>query len=149
MRTLPIRTDHITPTDAKINLTAAKKVFRQWMLMTGHLDKFELPDHLGYFVDAVKEEELFLRSEVEAAKQEVQEELIGMKTQIRSLERALQKENDTVRRAALQLDLEIAVGEKDELLEHVEERRAAYLAFKDDKRLFLIEYINRQTQPSA
>jgi hypothetical protein len=127
---------------------AAKKVFRQWMLLTGHLDEFDLPDHLRYFVDAVKEEELFLKGEFDDAKQEVEEELRMLKAQIKNIERALQKECDTSRRLALQLDLEIAVGENEELLEHVEERRATYLAFKEDKRLFLIEYINRQTQPS-
>lgn len=148
MTTLPIRTDHITPTDAKINLAAAKKIFRQWMLMTGQLDEFELPDQLRYFVDAVKEEESFLKSEVEAAKQEIQKEMNELKAKIRNIERDLQKESDAAPRAALQFDLEIAIGEKEELLEHVEEHRAAYLAFKEDKRLFLIEYINRQTQPS-
>ena len=149
MATLPIRADHITPTDAKINLAAAKKVFRQWMLLTGQLDEIELPDHIMYLVEAIKEEEFFLKGELESAKEEIGEELSEIRTRIRKIERALQKESDAARRSALQLDLEIATGERDELLEHVEERRTAYLSFKEDKRQFLVEYINQQTQPST
>jgi hypothetical protein len=82
MSTLPICSHHITPTDAKINLAAAKKVFRQWMLLTGHLDEIELPDHVMYLVDAIKEEESFLKDEIERAKEEIQEELSEIRTQI-------------------------------------------------------------------
>jgi hypothetical protein len=107
-RTVTVTPEMVGPRDIKITTAAAKKLFRNYMLNTGQLDKDEIAEHVGYFADEMRSHEELLRGEVQRWQSEKE------------------------------------FFEPSDFAFHVKRDKDAYKAFKEDKRAFLVEYINQQ-----
>lgn len=139
-RTYPVMTmEMIDSKGDPITKAQAVKLFKQYMLAVGYLDKDELADHAGYFSDAMTEHE-------ECLAQDTTDDLDGYKDQLKTLQSRRKGETDAETKE--ELDEEIASIKQDIEQEKSESKPAkdALLAFKKDKRQFLIDYVNRQVQ---
>lgn len=146
MRPPPFRPEQIEPTDAKISSIDAKKVFRHYMLAIKYLDKTEVARHVGYFAEEMRSHEQLLRDEVARAKQECGPDIAETKAEIRAIERELARSTELSVKEELLTDLEAeteALALQSMFLQRAERE---YREFKEDKRAFLVAYINRQTQ---
>lgn len=142
----PIRPEQIEPQDAKLSVVDAKKVFREYMLAIKFLDKQEVAEHVGYFAEELKSQEQFLREEVARAKEDFGPDITELKGEIRKLERDIAKANDPEKKAELEAELIDVRSDLAEQSKFVEEAEREFRDFKEDKRAFLVEYINQQTQ---
>ena len=124
----------------------AKKIFRQFMLQTNFLAKEEIADHTRWFVEELREHEAFLKEELGRVRDDFGPCIEDTNVDIQDLQRDLRKETDPVARAELQAELEDAKRELVEQSQFVKKVEEEYRALKDDKRAFLVDYINRQTQ---
>lgn len=146
-----LRGDMLQPVNNPITTVEAKRIFKEWMLKIGYLDKQEVGDHVGYFADEMRNHEQNLKEELAQAKDECAQELRGTKDEIKELKAELKICKNLEERAKLEADL--ADFEK-ELAEHTAQpfyyfftkAESALANFKADKRAFLVEYINQQTQ---
>lgn len=144
---LPVlKPENIEPRDATLSTADAKKVFRQFMLQTNFLAKEELADHTKWFVDELREHEAFLKEELARIRDDLGPCIEDVKVDIQDLRRDLRKETDPAARAELQAELEDAKRELTEQSELLKKAKEKYRAVKEDKRAFLVDYINRQTQ---
>lgn len=144
---LPVlKPENIEPCDAKMSTADAKKIFRQFMLQTNFLAKEEIADHTRWFVEELREHEAFLKEELGRVRDDFGPCIEDTNVDIQDLQRDLRKETDPVARAELQAELEDAKRELVEQSQFVKKVEEEYRALKDDKRAFLVDYINRQTQ---
>ncbi len=146
MRPPPLRPEQIEPRDAKLSTVDAKRVFRQYMLATKCLDKEEIGDHVGYFAEELKSQEQFLKEELARAKEDFGPDIGEAKSEIRKIERDIAKSTDSVIKAELEAELTDAKNELVEQSKYLEQAEREYREFKEDKRAFLVAYINQQTQ---
>lgn len=143
-----LRAGMLEPVDALISTAEAKRIFKEWMLKIGHLDRQEVGDHVGYFADAIKDHEEYLKMESDHEKDITKEEIPEEKEYLKEAKRDLSKCKDDSQRAELQSDVSAC--------EETIERHTAQLAdhgkplndFKKDKREFLVSYINDQVHGS-
>lgn len=141
-----LRPEQIEPIDAKLSTTDAKKVFRMFALQTGFLEKFEITEHVGYLADEMRQEAEYLKAELESERSNCFFGINHGKEEIKRLKRELKKCTDPAEKNDIEEDLLLAQEEVAELEGNIAKAEAAYHAFKEDKRAFLVEYINRQTQ---
>jgi hypothetical protein len=145
-KTYPIlKSEMFQPIDNKIGTAEAKKLFREWMLKIGYLEKDEVGDHVGYFADEIREEEDFLKSEVTRFKDELKDDVAQAKQDLKELKQQLKNCKTPEERAQLEQDIadlenEAANPDNSFLIE----AQQALDAFKADKRGFLINAINTQ-----
>jgi hypothetical protein len=144
---LPVlKPEHIKPHDAKLSTADAKRVFRQFMLHTNFLAKEEIADHTRWFVQELREHEAFLKEELARVRDDSGRCVEDSKVDIQDLQRELRKETDPAARAELQAELEDAERELAEHSQCVKKAEEEYRTLREDKRAFLVDYINRQTQ---
>jgi len=136
-----LKEEMLTPVDEPISTTEAKRIFKQFMKDIGYLEKDELSDHAGYLAEEIKDHEQYLREELSDKKEDVAE----AKRQIKELKSSLKKAD-----AAKTEDIQYEIDDlEDELVysqKELEEAAEALSKFRKDKRAFLVEYINSQTQ---
>ena len=116
------------------------------MLATKFLDKEEVADHVGYFADELKSHEEFLKEEFARAKEDFGPDVAEVKSEIRKLEREMAKSTDPAKTAELEAELIDAKNDLVKQNKYVERAEREYREFKEDKRAFLVVYINQQTQ---
>lgn len=128
-----------------INTATAVKLFKEFMLKVGYLDKSELTEHAEYFATEMKEHGTALTEDVTHEKEQLNEAIADIKSNISLLKKQMAASSDPARREVfgdeitdLQDDLE---GASQEDLEYAQ---AAHAAFKADKRAFLVSYVNQQ-----
>lgn len=144
-RTPPIlRGDMLQPVDAPITTAEAKRVFKEWMVQIGHLDKQEVGDHVKYFADAMKEHEGDLKMEADHEKELAKDEFAEEKEYLKEAKRELAKCNDEARKAELQAEIKDSEEMIARMTASLAEHDKALDAFKKDKREFLVNYINEQ-----
>lgn len=137
-----------TPSDAKISFAEAKKLFRKYMLQIGYLDKQEVGDHVGYFADEMRQNEQYLKDELASKKADdfTNSEVAEYRRVIKALRRDIEKCTDAVEKASLESQVAKSEAELRDMVRYVVQAEADLRAFQEDKRAFLIEYINRQIQ---
>jgi hypothetical protein len=146
MRPPPFRPEQIEPIDAKVSSIDAKKVFRHYMLTMKLLDKTEVAAHVGYFAEEMRSHKQHLRDEVAHAKQEFGPYIAEAKAEIREIERALARSTEPSVKAELLDELDAATEDLALQSMWLQQAEREYRKFKEDKRAFLVAYINRQTQ---
>ena len=135
--------DMFEPVDKEINTTEAKKLYKQYMKQIGYLEKDELSDHASYLADEIKENEQYLKDDVADKKSEIKDE----KDRLKELKGKLKKANEDTKED-IEADIEDCQQDIEYLNNDLEKETAELTKFKKDKRAFLIEYINNETQRS-
>lgn len=139
-KTVPVMTmDMIQSNGGPITSTQAIKLFKEFALKSGYLDKDELTEHAGYFSDEMKEHGGFLEDEAAG-------DISSLKEQLKELRARRKGETDKQTKEELDEEIKSALEDLEEETEHRQPAIRDLAAFKADKRQFLIEYMNRQTQ---
>lgn len=138
-----LKPEMLEPADAPITTANAKKLFKQWMLLIAYLDKQEVGDHVRYFADDMKEEESQLKSALKDAKEQFKDQIADSKSEVAELRKDIKKAKpDEIE------ELEEALAEAEEVARYIKldiEAAEKQLAnFQEDKRAFLVQYINQQ-----
>lgn len=145
-KTYPVlASEMLQPVENKIGTTEAKRIYREWMLKIGYLDKQEVGDHVGYLADDIRSTEEYLKEEVERWKAESKDEAAELKQEIKELKARIKACKDSTEKTTLEEELadaqeDLASSNESFLIE----AQQALAAFKADKREFLIDYINSQ-----
>ena len=126
-RIAPLTADRFPP--EPIDLTAAKKIYRTYMLSTGLYDKEDASEGARMFGEEVKEEIRMLKDEISEHKNNI--------TEIRS---KLKNEMDPD-------EIESMNDEMKDYESEVERASRELAQLNADKKHFLIDYINREIQP--
>jgi hypothetical protein len=150
-KTYPVLTSEILqPTDQPITTVEAKRIFKEWMLKIGYLDKQEVGDHVGYFADEMHSYEENIKEDLRMAKDSLADETKESKEELKRIKKELASCKDDAKKAELEDELADA---EDELKFNAmgpegDIARAQELldTFKTDKRAFLIKYVNEQVQ---
>ena len=132
--------NHIPQSNGEpITAAQAVKLFKAFALQSGYLDKDELIEHAAYFSDEMKSHGEFLEADANEA-------ISSIKDQLKELKARRKGETDKETKESLDSEIESA---QEDLLSELDFRKnaiAALAAFKTDKRQFLIDYTNQQTQ---
>lgn len=101
----------------------------------------ELSDHVGYFVEEMKQHEESLKFDIDDEKESVGE---SIKEEIRDLKKELAKCIDPAERE----NIEAQIADREHAIANCQESLAdrfkVLVDFKADRRAFLVEYINTQ-----
>lgn len=139
-KAVPLMTmDMIQSDGGPITTAQAIKLFKEFALKSGYLAKDELTDHTEYFSDQLTAHAQYLEEEAAG-------DITDFKAKLKNLK--AQRKSEADKNIKEQLDEEIADAQE-ELDEEMNYRKSAILAlaaFKADKRQFLIDYMNQQTQ---
>lgn len=122
-----------------VSTATAIKLYKEFMLAIGYLEKDELAHHAEYFSDAIKEQLASLTEEAKGDVSEIKERLKDAKERLKGALITGQKEEINEEIESLQDDLNFE-------MQDLKDRKAELAAFKLDKRSFLIEYVNQETQ---
>lgn len=145
-----LKPEMLQPVDAPISTAEAKRIFKEWMVNIGHLsnkdniDKMELSDHVGYFVEDMKQHEEALKFDIDDEKEAVAESIREEKEEIRDLKKELAKCKDHTQRE----NIEGQIAHCERAIANYQESLAVRVKeladFKADRRAFLVDYINTQ-----
>jgi len=139
-KTIPLMTmDMIQSNGEPITSAQAVKLFKEFSLKSGYLGKDELSEHAEYFSEEMKERGRHLEEDAAG-------EIADLKTKLKDLKARLKGETDKDTREQLDEEIDCAKEELDQEVSYRQASIEALAAFKADKRLFLIEYMNNQTQ---
>ena len=135
-----ITTEMIEPVDAMLSTTAAKTVYKTFMLNIGYCDKKDITDNVRYFDEEIKLFESGLKAECTECKNNIRK----YKKELLKLEQKSMKisDEDLLDDLNFQMDStkeEICIWETDLI-----RISNALEKFKQDKRDFLIEYVNKE-----
>ncbi len=133
----PLTTDEFSPDP--INLTAAKKIYRQYILSTGLYDKEDVAEGARMLGEEIKCELDMLKDEITEQKNNIRETQAQIKT-IKAEQKTTSDETDA------QEEIEELKGEIADYKEDLELASKQYTALKADKKTFLIDYINKEIQ---
>jgi septal ring factor EnvC (AmiA/AmiB activator) len=145
-----LKPEMLQPADAPISTADAKRILKEWMVKIGHLsnkdklDKMELTDHVGYFVEEMKQHEESLKFDIDDEKESVAESIKEEKEEIRDLRKELAKCNDPAEKGNIEAQIADCERSIASYQESLAERVKALADFKADRRAFLVEYINTQ-----
>lgn len=145
---LILRPEMLQPIDNKITTMEAKRIFKEWMLKIGHLDKQEVGDHVGYFSVAIKDQEECLKMEADHEKDQTKELLAEEKEYLKDAKRELATCKDESQKAELQSDVDAFEQEIARLTKCLVDHNKPLDDFKKDKRDFLVNYVNDQVHGS-
>lgn len=140
-----LKPEMLQPADAPISLTDAKRIFGEWMLKIGHLsDKEEASEHVIYLVEAISERADELKEEYVSQKEIASETLRDLRLELSDLKKGLklassEEEKCEFHDAISNVEREIASPNS-----AINAAAEALAAFKNDKRAFLVDYINTQ-----
>lgn len=135
-----LRADQIEPEDAPITRVLAKKIYRDYMLQTGHLEKDELADHVEYLVDEMNDHEEELKDE----RDEFRENLAEEKRELAEAKKALKAMGGSGDEEHWEDEVKTLKESVHSLAAKLEDVKQRLTAFKADKRSFLVEYINQE-----
>lgn len=137
---IPVMTmDMIQSNGGPITTAQAVKLFKEFALKSGYLDKDELTEHAGYFSDELKGHEQQLKEESDG-------DIAALKEALSELKARRKGETDKETRESLDEEIESAKEQLDEEVEYRKQAQQTLAAFKADKRQFLLDYMNQQTQ---
>ena len=140
-KTYPILTpDMFQPADLKITTAEAKRLFKQYIGQICYLEKDEITEHAGYLADEIHGQEEALREDVASAKESIK----SSTGRINTLKKTLAKCTDETRKEEILEEIEAEEFEIESATQDLAETQQALDAFKQDKREFLIGYINDQ-----
>ena len=145
---LILRSDMLQPIDNKITTTEAKRIFKEWMLKIGRLDKQEVTDHVGFFSEAIKDQEECLKMEADHEKEQTKELIAEEKEYLKDAKRELATCKDESKKAELQSDVDASEQEIARLTKCLADYNKPLDDFKKDKRDFLVNYVNDQVHGS-
>ena len=141
-KSYPILTaEMIKPEDQLITTTEAKRIFKEFMKRIGYLEKDELSLHASYLSDEIKDHQEGLKDECVSKKEEIKYEKASLKKFQAQLKKVTGEDEEDVL-----FEIECAEDNLKLLSVELEEATEKLANFKKDKRAFLVEYINRQTQ---
>ena len=134
-----LKDEMITPLGQPISTADAKRIFKTFMKETGYLDKDELSLHADYLSDEIRDHADYLKGCAQDANQDVSE----AKKQLKTLRSKIKSVSDDSKQ---DIENEIANLEDDLVIFEEDKKNASeeLADFKKDKKLFLIEYVNRQ-----
>lgn len=135
-----LRAEQIEPVDAPITKVLAKKIYRDYMLQTGRLDKDEISEHIEYFVEEMTDHV----DELVSDRDDCQERLADEKKELAEAKTTLKLAKDENDREYWEDEIRSLEEEVQSLEVELAECRASISAFRTDKRAFLVEYINRE-----
>ncbi len=135
-----LRTEMITPTDKLITTAEAKKLFKQCMKEIGCLARDELSEHANYLGEEIKQDEQYLKDEWTEKKGEVSR----ITPRLKELKKKLSSCADPKKKEWIEGEIEDVKEELDFATKELEKAAKEFTAFKNDKRSYLVEYINRQ-----
>lgn len=124
-----------------VSTATAIKLYKEFMLAIGYLEKDELSHHAEYFADAIKEQ-------LECLTEDAKGDLIGIKERIKDAKERLKGALTASQKEEI---IEEIKSHEDDLnfeVQDLNDRKAELAAFKLDKRIFLIDYVNQETQGS-
>ena len=139
-KSYPVMTmDMIDSKGEPITKAQAVKLFKQYMLAVGYLEKDEVVEHANDFAQEMTEHE-------ECLEHDAVDDLASLKEQLADLK--AQRKGETDADTKEELDEQILSTKDDiEADKHINQpARDALAAFKKDKRQFLIDYVNLQVQ---
>lgn len=139
-RAIPVMTMEMIQTNgAPITAAQAVKLFKEFAHKSGYLKKNELTEHAGYFADELREHGANLEEDVAG-------DIASLKERLKELKALRKGESDPLRKTELDEEIELALEDLEQEKSSRQEAIAALAAFKADKRQFLIDYMNAQTQ---
>lgn len=133
--------------DRPIDAATAVKLYRQFMLQTGYLDKQELAYHAGHFAQEMKDHRQGLAEDVAHEKDRWSEPVVRLQAEIAELKKAKAAIKDEAQRSQLNEDiknLQEEIAEHRDDTEYLNTAQSALKDFRDDKRQFLVAYVNQQ-----
>jgi Skp family chaperone for outer membrane proteins len=104
----------------------------------------ELADHVGYFVEEMKQHEQALKDDLADAKSQMAEEIKDLKVDLKDQKKALAKATADTERQSIERDIAEIEKEIQLAVENVPNEVELLERFKADKREFLVDYINTQ-----
>ena len=136
------------PADKKITTAEVKRIYKQYMKETGYLKKDDIAWQADAMVSDIHDHEEYLKANLDQEKDNYQEGIRALKDDLQELKRDLAKCTDAVGRAELEDDIEVTTEDLNRDESQIENASKALAAFKEDKREFLINYINNQIHGS-
>lgn len=129
-----------SPSDKPISTADAKRLFKQYMKDIGFLAREELSDHAGYLADEIKQDEEYLKGEWLEKKNEVSR----ITTRIKELKKKIPGCTDPTKKELIEGEIEDLKEELEFATKDLEKAAQEYTTLKNDKRAYLVDYINRQ-----
>ena len=145
-----LKPEMLEPINAPISTAEAKKVYKDWMLKIGYLDRQEVGDHVRYFADDMKGREEDLKEELNRAKEDAAFEVNELKEYLAKSKKDIAESADPAEKKKIKKDIEsmkeeIKIASQACVIEQACVREIeAIQNFKADKREFLVNYINDQ-----
>lgn len=140
-----LKPDMLQPVEAPISSTDAKRILREWMIKIGHFsDIAEASEHVSYLVEAISERAEELKEEHIRQKEMRAAALRDLRLERSNLEKGLKLASSDEEKREFQdaiADVEREIASQNAAVNAAAESLAA---FKNDKRAFLVEYINTQ-----
>lgn len=140
-KSYPVLTPEMfSPSDKPISTADAKKLFKQYMKNIGFLAREELSDHANYLGDEIKQDEEYLKGEWSEKKAEVSR----ITTRLKEIKKKLPSCADPTKKELIEGEIEDLNEELEFASKELQKATEEYTALKNDKRSYLIDYINRQ-----
>lgn len=135
-----LKLEMIEPKDEPITTSEAKKLFKQYMLQIGYLEKEELSEHASYLVNEINENEQYLKDDIADKKKEIKEKTEILKT----LKIKFNQCTDEDGRDDIESEIEDCSYDIDFLKNELDKIDKELADFQSDKKTFLVDYINNQ-----
>ena len=137
------RLDMIEPLDLPISATEAKKFYRWFVKEIGFAtDRQDIADGARYLGDEIKYWQQALKDECEQYAADLKE----AKANLAEAEKRLAKCRDADMREDLEVDVADCRSDVDTISEDLAKAKRELADFKNDKRAFVIDYINQEVQ---
>lgn len=137
-----ITPETFAPLGVPISTTDAKKLYKQVMQIIGFVEKGDMADSVRYLAEAMKQREDELKDEYTDEKNFVLEEIQFDKECIQELKADLKAAKTDDERTAIAIEISELEENIAQAQKRISEGKAAFDAFKTDKRAFLVEYMN-------
>lgn len=136
--------DMIVSDGKPITAAQAITVFKLFARATGILeDKDDIQEHCGHFRDELKEELQFRRDEVSRINGSVNGEISVAKREIKEVKAKLKAAKTEEEKSNAEMELDDALDELEHLKEELSLAQSSLKELMDDKRQYLVEYVNR------
>lgn len=129
-----------------ISSTQAVKFFKDFALSIGYLQKDELDSHASFFSEEIKAQAECLKDDLAYAKECASDDVSDARKVVLALQKRLKKCKTSADIDQTTADLAEAKESLDDALYETNEAQEALNSFNADKRHFLIQYVNSQTQ---
>jgi hypothetical protein len=140
-KSYPVLTPEMfSPADKPISTADAKRLFKQYMKDIGFLDREELSDHANYLGDEIKQDGEYLKGDWLEKKSEVSR----ITTRLKDITKKVSSCADPKKKELIEGEITDLNEDLDFATKELQIATEAYTAFKNDKRSYLIDYINRQ-----